>query len=72
EGWGEANNVVLKVKSMPIFWLPWMTFPIDDRRKTGLLFPTIAIGDSSGGLDITQPIYVNIHPQLDATIGPRF
>ncbi|MEH6785537.1 MAG: LPS assembly protein LptD [Alcanivorax jadensis] len=72
KGWGEANNVVLKVKSMPIFWLPWMTFPIDDRRKTGLLFPTIAIGDSSGGLDITQPIYVNIHPQLDATIGPRF
>jgi LPS-assembly protein len=71
KGWGEANNVVLKVKSVPIFWLPWMTFPIDDRRKSGLLFPTLSVGDSSG-LDISQPIYLNLHPQLDATISPRY
>lgn len=71
KGWGEANNVVLKVKSMPIFWLPWMTFPIDDRRKSGLLFPTISVGDS-GGLDISQPIYLNLHPQFDGTIAPRY
>ena len=71
KGWGEANNVVLKVKSMPIFWLPWMTFPIDDRRKSGLLFPTLSVGDS-GGLDISQPIYLNLHPQFDATIAPRY
>ncbi|WP_040296905.1 LPS-assembly protein LptD [Alcanivorax hongdengensis] len=70
-GWGEARNMVLKVKGMPLIWLPWMTFPIDDRRKTGLLFPTIAVGDS-GGLDVTQPIYINIAPQMDATIAPRY
>ncbi|MED5431830.1 MAG: hypothetical protein VX920_05800 [Pseudomonadota bacterium] len=71
KGWGEANDVVLKVKSTPVFWLPWITFPIDDRRKTGLLFPTIAIGDDNG-LDISQPIYLNIHPQIDATSAPRY
>ncbi|MDX1804960.1 MAG: LPS assembly protein LptD, partial [Alcanivorax sp.] len=70
-GWGEASNIVMRVKGMPILWLPWITFPIDDRRKTGLLFPTFAIGDS-GGLDITQPIYINIHPQMDATVAPRY
>lgn len=71
KGWGEAENVVLKVKSTPVFWLPWITFPIDDRRKTGLLFPTISIGDANG-LDISQPVYINIHPQMDATLAPRY
>lgn len=69
-GWGEARNVVLRVQNVPIIWLPWMTFPIDDRRKTGLLFPSIGGGDE-GGVDISQPIYLNLHPQYDAIIAPR-
>lgn len=69
-GWGEARNVVLRVQRVPILWVPWLTFPIDDRRKTGLLFPTVASSDA-GGVDITQPIYLNLHPQYDATLAPR-
>ena len=71
EGWGEARDVTLNVKGMPVIWLPWITFPIDDRRKTGMLFPTISNSDS-GGLDITQPVYINLHPQMDATVSPRY
>lgn len=69
-GWGEARNVVLRVQHVPILWVPWLTFPLDDRRKTGLLFPTVASSDA-GGVDITQPIYLNLHPQYDATLAPR-
>ncbi|MCE7525808.1 LPS-assembly protein LptD [Alloalcanivorax xenomutans] len=71
KGWGEARNVVLRVRDVPLFYLPWITFPIDDRRKSGLLFPTISTSDS-GGLDFSQPIYLNLHPQMDATIAPRY
>lgn len=71
EGWGTAEDVTLQVYDVPIFYLPWITFPIDDRRKSGLLFPTFATSDN-GGLDYTQPIYINIAPQLDMTIAPRF
>lgn len=71
KGWGTARDVTLNVHDVPILWLPWITFPINDKRKTGLLFPTIATGDN-GGLDITQPIYINIHPQMDATVSPRY
>ncbi|GAA5130052.1 LPS-assembly protein LptD [Alloalcanivorax gelatiniphagus] len=71
QGWGEARDVTLRVKGMPVLWLPWITFPIDDRRKSGLLFPTIATSDN-GGLDVTQPIYINLHPQMDATVAPRY
>lgn len=70
-GWGEARDVVFRVADVPLLWLPWITFPIDDRRKTGILFPSLAVGDS-GGMDITQPIYLNLHPQMDATLGPRY
>lgn len=70
KGWGTARNVLLKVEGIPVAWIPWFTFPIDERRKTGLLFPSITSSDA-GGVDITQPIYLNLHPQLDATLAPR-
>lgn len=70
KGWGTANHTVFRVYDKPVFYLPWMTFPIDDRRKTGLLFPTIGFRDDDG-IDYSQPIYLNLHPQFDATIAPR-
>ena len=70
KGWGEARHVVLRVHEAPVLYLPWITFPIDDRRKTGLLFPNISFGDDSE-TDISQPIYLNLHPQFDATLAPR-
>ena len=70
-GIGEAFDTVLTIKGVPIIYLPWVQFPIDDRRKTGLLFPEIATG-SRGGLDIAQPIYLNLAPNYDATYTPRY
>lgn len=71
KGWGKARHVVLKVEKIPVMYLPWITFPIDDRRKTGLLFPDFGTTDS-GGFDISQPLYLNLHPQADATLAPRY
>lgn len=71
KGWGTAHHAVLRVEQVPLIYLPWITFPIDERRKTGLLFPTFGTSNS-GGFDVSQPIYFNLHPQLDATVAPRF
>lgn len=71
KGWGEARHVVLRVENVPLMYLPWITFPIDDRRKTGLLFPSFVTSDT-GGFDVSQPLYLNLHPQMDATIAPRY
>lgn len=70
KGWGTATHTVFRLYDQPFFYLPWLTFPIDDRRKTGLLFPTISFRDDDG-LDYSQPIYINLHPQFDATVAPR-
>lgn len=70
EGMGTAHHATLRVGSIPVLYLPWFRFPIDDRRRTGLLYPAIS---SSGrnGFDWRQPIYLNLAPNYDATITPR-
>ena len=71
EGMGTARNATLRVGKIPVLYLPWFRFPIDDRRRTGLLYPAIS---SSGrnGFDWRQPIYLNLAPNYDATINPRW
>jgi LPS-assembly protein len=71
EGMATAKNATLRWGGVPVFYVPWMTFPVDDRRKTGLLFPSIG-SDTRGGLDITVPIYLNLAPNYDATYSPRY
>ena len=71
EGMATATNATLRWAGVPVFYVPWMTFPVDDRRKTGLLFPSIG-SDTRGGLDVTVPIYLNLAPNYDATYSPRY
>ena len=69
-GFATVKNAQLKVKDIPVFYLPWIKFPVNDRRSSGLLFPTIHAG-SSNGFDYAQPIYWNLANNYDATITPR-
>jgi len=70
EGMGVARGATLRIGKVPVLYVPWFPFPVDDRRRTGLLYP--AIGSSSrNGLDYRQPIYLNLAPNYDATLTPR-
>ena len=69
-GWGSAKNAVLRIQDVPVFYSPYMSFPIDDRRITGFLFPSFA--SSSNGFDFSAPFYINLAPNYDATITPRY
>ena len=70
-GWGEAKHVTLRVKDVPVFYTPYMYFPIDDRRQTGLLTPSFSYS-SDNGTEIETPYYINIAPNYDATLYPRY
>ena len=67
---GEAWGARIDVKGVPVAYLPWIQFPLDDQRKTGLLFPDVS-SDTRGGVDVTVPIYMNLAPNYDATYSPR-
>lgn len=67
---GKGRNAVVRFKDTPIFYLPWMSFSLNNQRKSGFLPPTIG-STSKSGLEITAPWYWNIAPNMDATITPR-
>lgn len=67
---GTARNATLYFKGMPILYSPWLSFSLNNERKSGLLTPTFG-STSSGGVEFTQPFYWNIAPNMDATIAPR-
>ena len=71
EGLGDARDATLRLGGVPVAYLPRFVFPIDDRRRSGLLFPTIGVGDSRG-FDIQVPYYLNLAPDYDATLVPRY
>ena len=70
EGRGVARNAVLRVGKVPVLYVPFFPFPLDNRRRTGLLYPSISVGDRNG-FDWRQPIYFNIAPNIDDTLTPR-
>ena len=70
EGFGTATHARLEVGHVPVFYWPWVRFPIDDRRQSGFLWPTIGISGDS--FDYAQPYYLNLAPNYDATITPRW
>ncbi len=71
EGMGTARGATLRVGKVPLLHVPVFVFPTDDRRRTGLLFPAIGLS-SRNGFDYRQPIYLNLAPNYDATLEPRF
>ena len=71
EGMGSARGAKLKFKGVPILYMPWFTFPIDDRRRSGFLYPGLGYS-SDTGFELSVPWYWNIAPNQDATLEPRW
>jgi len=71
QGIGVARDARLRIKGVPLVYTPYLRFPIDDRRRSGFLIPTIGSSDESG-FEFVLPYYWNIAPNLDATLSPHF
>lgn len=71
EGWGVARGATIRIGRVPVLYVPWIKFPIDDQRHTGMLYPAISTSGRNG-FDYRQPIYLNLAPNYDATLTPRY
>lgn len=58
------------IDDVPIFYLPYFSFPATDLRQSGLLFPKLSNRDRTG-FSYEQPYYFNILPNVDMTLSPR-
>lgn len=72
EGFGTARHVRLEVLDVPVFYWPWASFPIDDRRKSGFLYPRFGSSSAGSGAFFAAPYYLNLAPHYDATITPQY
>ncbi len=68
---GVARDVVIRLGGLPVFYTPYISFPLNDERKSGFLTPMIGSSDETG-FDLRTPYYWNIAPNTDATITPRY
>ncbi len=68
---GEAYNAKLKFFGVPVFYIPYFSFPVTNERKSGFLYPQVGSSNRSG-LKIATPYYINIAENIDATITPKY
>ena len=64
---GHAYNMILKYKNIPVFYSPFMSFPLSDKRQSGLLTPSFG-SSGNGGSSLSLPYYFNLAENYDATI----
>lgn len=67
---GTAHDTTVYFLGVPILYSPWLSFPLDNERKSGFLAPTFGTSGKSG-FEAALPYYWNIAPNMDATITPK-
>ncbi|MEY3219142.1 MAG: assembly protein LptD [Pseudomonadota bacterium] len=70
EDQGVARDVSLRIKNVPVLYLPYLSFPLSDKRKSGFLMPSGGYSKNRG-IEINTPYYFNLAPNYDATLTPR-
>lgn len=71
EGLARIRGARLHLGNTPVAYLPYLVVPVDDRRRTGFLYPTFG-RSGRRGTEIEVPFYINLAPNYDATLTPRW
>lgn len=71
KGDATGDDGVLHFFDTPIIYAPYFSFPLGNERRSGFLTATMGL-NSNSGFDVTTPYYVDIAPNRDLTIYPRF
>ncbi len=68
---GTAKNTRLRFYDVPIFGFPYVSFPLENRRRSGVLAPYYS-QTTQRGLEFGLPYYWNIAPERDLTVTPVY
>lgn len=66
---GVAHGVLMRFKDIPVFYTPYLSFPLGSERKSGVLFPSFG-HSTNNGYQLQVPYYFNIAPNFDLTLTP--
>ncbi len=68
---GSAWHAWLRFMKVPVFYFPYVNFPLGDQRKSGFLAPVLGSSNRSG-YEWALPYYFNLAPNYDATFTPQY
>ena len=68
---GVAHHVIMRFKDVPIFYTPYIAFPLGEERQSGLLFPSFG-HSGNNGYQLEVPYYFNLAPNYDMTLTPGY
>ena len=67
---GAAYHTTVFFLGLPILYTPYMSFPLDNKRRSGFLAPTFGTSGKSG-FDMALPYYFNLAENRDAMLTPK-
>ncbi|MEE2997896.1 MAG: LPS assembly protein LptD [Pseudomonadota bacterium] len=66
------KDAFMEVYGLPVIYTPYLSHPGPTvKRRTGFLVPTYG-SDTDLGQSVTTPYYIDISPNMDATLTPTF
>jgi LPS-assembly protein len=68
QGFGVVHGATFRVKDVPVLWVPYLVFPANTTRQTGLLIPRVGYSNRRG-FQYEQPFYWAINKSSDATVA---
>ena len=70
EGYLEARHAAFRIVGIPVFYTPYLLYPVKAKRQTGLLFPEFGFSDETG-FESAWPFFITLGTHADATVTPR-
>ena len=68
EGYGTAWNAIFRVHDVPVFYFPYLLFPVKSERQSGLLPPTIGGGRRRHSFNLALPLFLVFDESTDSTV----
>ena len=70
EGYLTASNAAFRIAGIPVFYMPFLFYPVKTQRQTGFLIPEIRMSEEFG-LETSWPFFITLGSHADLTLTPR-
>jgi len=64
----EMWNAVVSIKKVPVFYLPYLRYPLDKERSTGFLTPQVGYSQTKGAI-LSQDFFWAVARNMDLTLS---
>lgn len=70
-GYAVTRNTALRVRGVPVLWLPWLAYPLKSERQSGLLSPDFR-QSRRNGFEAGLPVFFALHDRVNWIVTPRW